>query len=78
MKVDYDRDGDVDLDDFALFQLCQTGQDAPQLDPECGKMLLDGDDDVDGVDLALFFWCFAGANVPADPACRDCDGKRHR
>ena len=74
VKVDYDRDGDVDLDDFALFQLCQTGQDSPQLDPECGKMLLDGDDDVDGVDLALFFRCFNGANVPADPACRDCDG----
>jgi hypothetical protein len=69
--VDYDRDGDVDMDDFAHFQRCWTGPDVQQYDPACGDAKLDGDDDVDADDLTIFAQCARGANVPADSACMD-------
>lgn len=73
VRVDFDRDGDVDQDDFAFLQLCFSGDGNPQTDPACADARLDGDEDVDGVDLDLFTRCFSGANIPADPACRDCN-----
>jgi len=74
IRADFDQDGDVDLDDFAILQACFSGHDHPQTDPACAQTLLDGDDDVDGVDVDLFDRCYSGSNVPADPACRDCNG----
>lgn len=73
IRADFDQDGDVDLDDFAILQACFTGQGYPQTDPACAQTLLDGDHDVDGVDMGLFDRCYSGSNVPADPACRDCN-----
>jgi hypothetical protein len=73
VSVDFDRDGDVDMGDFAFLQLCFSGDGIPQADPACANALLDGDDDVDGVDSGLFGRCFSGSYVPADPACRDCN-----
>lgn len=33
---DFDRDGDVDLDDYKIFQQCMSGANAPA-DPDCGN-----------------------------------------
>jgi hypothetical protein len=65
---DLDRDGDVDLTDFGLLQLCFSG---PGVSPgaECDSSLLDGDNDVDQGDLVIFLGCLSGPNVPADPDC---------
>ncbi len=69
--VDYDRDGDVDMVDFAHFQRCVTAPDRRQDDSFCGDAKLDVDDDVDEDDLAVFMGCAGGADVEADPACMD-------
>jgi hypothetical protein len=48
---DFDGDGDVDLTDFAFFQLCYTGSESPFMDSDCVR----GDNDLDGdVDLGDF------------------------
>ncbi len=61
--ADFDRDGDVDLDDFAQFQLCFNGPNEP---PPCAAPPtngdLDGDGDVDLVDYNVLVACFNGAN----------------
>jgi len=57
---DIDRDGDVDLDDYASLQACYTGPIGP-LPPDCDEADLDGDDDVDLIDLATFQVNYAGS-----------------
>lgn len=69
--ADFDRDGDVDQDDFGAFQACMTGMAVPQPDPICEPGMLDGDEDVDGDDLLVFLNCAMGAGIPASPACAD-------
>ncbi len=69
--VDWDEDGDCDLDDYAMFQACMTGQSTPQSDPACVNARLDADSDVDEVDLQLFVACLTGAGVPINPTCID-------
>lgn len=66
---DFDRDGDVDQEDFGRFQACLTGSTIPLTDPDCLAADLDGDSDVDQNDFRIFQGCMSGANVPADPAC---------
>jgi hypothetical protein len=68
-KCDFDRDGDVDQEDFGRFQACVMGSGVVQDDPACAGALLDSDEDVDQSDLARFLMCISGANVPADPYC---------
>lgn len=68
-QVDFDRDGDVDMDDFGWFQECMTGDLVPQNDPFCLDARTDGDTDVDDDDLNAFLGCLSGANVLADPDC---------
>lgn len=66
--ADFDADGDVDLADFALFQLCFAG---PNRVPGANCLVaadMDGDADVDLSDFGLFQSCFNGPNRP--PACR--------
>lgn len=60
--ADFDLDGDVDLDDFSLFQMCFSGPNRPAPFPECGVTDLDHDSDVDLHDFALFQACFNGPN----------------
>jgi hypothetical protein len=74
--ADADRDGDVDLSDFASFQLCLTGEDDPQglFDAEqCGCFDRGsdqpGDEDIDGSDFAKFMGCLNGPQQPAIPGC---------
>jgi hypothetical protein len=56
---DCDGDGDVDLVDFASFQLCFTGPGGVAT-AECGCSDTDDDDDVDLVDFANFQLLFTG------------------
>jgi hypothetical protein len=66
---DGDNDGDVDLEDFAVFQICLTGSGEPQIDPMCGFADLEGDGDVDQSDGSMFVTCLSGPNVPGIPQC---------
>ena len=63
---DMDRDGDVDQEDFGLFQACLSGTGA-QYPLGCGDADLHTDGDVDEDDWAVFQSCMAGPNVP--PGC---------
>ncbi len=57
---DLDFDGDVDLVDFAGFDLCSTGPGGGPVDPECQDADMDNDGDVDRADFALFQIAFTG------------------
>jgi len=65
---DYDHDGDVDHDDFNLFESCASGP-AVLLIPGCEGKDFDGDNDVDQNDFAIFQRCYSGQNNPVDPGC---------
>lgn len=71
VKPDFDRDGDVDLDDWAHLQACFSGIGMPQTDTACADAMLDTDTDVDTKDRDLFKKCLSGAGIPADPTCMD-------
>jgi len=66
---DFDRDGDVDLADFAHFRACALGPALPQTNPTCADAKFDADDDVDLDDFGVFQRCYSGANNPANPNC---------
>lgn len=67
-KADLDYDGDVDMDDFALFQACYGGSGITPA-AGCEAADLDNDGDVDAADLLIFINCMSGAGIPADPGC---------
>jgi len=66
---DADADGDVDVNDFAVFQACFNGPGRPFVGSgrTCGCFDADGDRDVDVNDFAVFQACFNGPGNP--PAC---------
>jgi hypothetical protein len=69
---DFDRDGDVDLTDFAIFQGCFNGPNRPPAQASgCEDANLDGDaaGDVDLSDFAVFQRCFNGPNRPPAGDC---------
>lgn len=66
---DFDRDGDVDQEDFGHLQACYSGAFVPQEDPACLNARLDGDIDVDIEDFSLLFGCLSGEAVTAEPSC---------
>ncbi len=66
--ADFDRDGDVDLVDFHVFQECASGPEVPSASG-CETKDLDGDGDVDQSDFGIFQRCYSGDGIPADPAC---------
>jgi hypothetical protein len=69
---DFDRDGDVDTDDFDAFQTCASGPEIPHNGSEtCQLADFDVDNDVDQDDFAIFQRCYSGENNPADPSCAD-------
>lgn len=57
---DTDGDGDVDLVDFAAFQLCFTGPGGSAAD-QCNSVDFDDDGDVDLADFGAFQLAFTGA-----------------
>ena len=64
---DFDQDGDADMADFTLFQLCFNG---PNRSPNTYCAVdadFDDDGDVDLVDFGAFQACFNGPNRP--PSC---------
>jgi hypothetical protein len=61
--ADVDGDDDVDLDDFAIFQLCFTGP-LGSLPTGCSCLDRQQDGDVDNFDFNAFSDCTTGANVP--------------
>lgn len=63
---DFDRDGDVDQEDFGLLQRCLSGLSVPH-EGGCAQADLDGDGDVDGDDLGAFLDCLGGPDQP--PGC---------
>ena len=67
---DLDRDCDVDLDDFTLFEACASGPALP-LTAGCENRDFDSDNAVDLLDFALFQRCYSGADSPPDPYCAD-------
>ena len=68
---DFDRDGDVDMDDFGHYQGCVTGAKlAPPADT-CYDADLDHDFDVDQADYGHFQVCLSGSGVVASPSCMD-------
>jgi PKD repeat protein len=71
VPADFDGDGDVDLDDYALFAGCATGPDLGPPAPGCGDKDLDDDNDVDQSDFGTMQRCFSGDGVPADSTCAD-------
>ena len=67
---DLDRDRDVDLNDFATFQVCFNGSGRPPVSPSlCGEADSDQDGDVDVNDFAVFQICFNGAGQSPTDAC---------
>ncbi|NLX15138.1 MAG: hypothetical protein GXY44_16020 [Phycisphaerales bacterium] len=64
---DLDLDGDVDQEDFGLFQLCY----GTQVRPGCEKADFNGDKAINQLDFAVFLGCYSGAGVLADKACDD-------
>ena len=65
---DCDDDGDVDLDDFAIFEACVSGPAIP-VATGCEAKDLNHDNDVDQSDFGIFQRCMSGAGIPADPSC---------
>ncbi len=68
-RPDFDRDGDVDLEDFGHLQACLTGRGNPQTDPACADALLANRPDVTEEDMAIMLRCLSGPNVLSDPNC---------
>ena len=69
--ADFDRDFDVDQDDFGHFQSCVTGANLGPPAPACDDADLDTDGDVDQADFGLFQRCLTGPGFTADPHCAD-------
>ncbi len=70
--ADLDTDGDVDQDDFGLFQVCSTGFE-PTVPAGCECLNRNGDASIDEADFAAFDACFTGPNVPALPTPAGCN-----
>jgi hypothetical protein len=67
---DFDYDGDVDNNDFGLFEDCTSGPNTPLI-PGCEDKDLDIDNDVDQEDYGVFQRCISGDGNPGDPNCAD-------
>lgn len=68
---DFDGDGDVDQEDFGIFQTCLSASFVAVTDLRCEPGRMDGDSDVDQADLAVFLRCHTLPGVAADPDCRN-------
>lgn len=73
--ADADGDGDVDQEDYGVWQLCFTGTigGIPDVPEYCTCFDREGDDDIDQTDFNAFQNCAntSGPEIPADPACGD-------
>jgi len=74
--ADADDDGDVDHEDFALFQLCYTGvgAGAPPIPADpwyCICFDRNADDQISATDLDQFELCASGPEIPVIASCDD-------
>jgi hypothetical protein len=73
--ADDDGDGDVDLRDFWMLQLCATDGPGPMLPPECVCFDRDHNNEINVFDLAEFTNCITGSGTlhatDPNPACSD-------
>ncbi|HPD29349.1 MAG TPA: alkaline phosphatase [Phycisphaerae bacterium] len=67
---DFNRDNDVDQEDFGYLQGCLTPVGA-SLPPECRNADLTSDGRVDASDIVVFRACLSGPDVQPDPYCAD-------
>lgn len=65
---DTDGDGDVDQEDFGVFQACYSG-DGLLYPSGCDTLDFNGDRDVDQGDFDTFSQCMNGADNPPPPGC---------
>jgi hypothetical protein len=65
---DFDKDGDVDQEDFGHLQACLDGLEEPNV-AGCQDADLNHDTFVDQYDVDLFRQCFSGPGVPVEPGC---------
>lgn len=66
---DFDRDDDVDQEDFGHLQGCLSGPGIDQVLAACLDARLDDDADVDAADVEVFLDCYAGPNSPPAAGC---------
>ena len=72
IPADFDGDGDVDEDDFDVFESCSSGPAIPHTSSQtCQEADFDEDNDVDQDDFAVFQSCFSGQGNEGDPNCAD-------
>jgi hypothetical protein len=66
--ADFDHDGDMDLDDLAVFMACASG---PRVaySGDCAKADFEHDGDVDQADFGIFQRCYSGAGKAVNPDC---------
>lgn len=62
---DYDGDGDVDQEDFGMFQVCFSSFAIPVIPPNCLWANFNEDDLVDQTDCVRLLDCMSGPNRPA-------------
>jgi hypothetical protein len=68
--IDGDCDGDADVDDFGIFQLCYNpGGPVPVSPSQCACFDLDHNNTINQMDFALFELCASGPNLPPAPNC---------
>jgi hypothetical protein len=65
---DFDKDGDVDQEDFGYLQACLDGLEEPHV-AGCQDADLNHDTFVEQRDFNLFLQCFSGPGVPVEPDC---------
>ena len=70
VRGDFDRDGDVDQDDFGALQACLRGPQSP-IELACTAFQIDGDTDLDFNDVNLFMNCLSGPGIAAKLTCDD-------
>ena len=71
ISVDFDEDGDVDLDDFAHLQVCLGIENVSLSNPDCADADLSSDNNVSVADLQEFIGCVNGSGMPPASGCLD-------
>lgn len=67
-SADFDRDADVDMNDYGHLQRCLSGDQVPPTS-DCMDARLDGDGDVDQSDVDVFISCAGGSDVLPSILC---------
>ncbi len=69
IPTDLDRDGDVDGNDFLVFEQCHTGPNVGPPRESCAGADFDHDNDVDQSDFGILQQCFGAPGAPSTANC---------